>query len=300
MLRNSWILGLFVGIGLFAQAPMAKADDLSGDIMRLGFHGNADTMPVNWGLFGRGCSNCRTGYYAPYGYYGGYNYGHAPSYWGSGWYGSAFPAPSGYWGAGAAPAGYWAGYATSYRHGLGYPAAYGYGAGYPAAYGYGAGYSGAGCCQAYATSYYVAPAYYYAPSAYYYQPVAALAVPLAYLTQPVASVYATTARVAVAYPQAAPIQVAPQPAPAIAPYPSVAPQAPAFEYDGGPSRLVPMPRTDLQPAPSANPMIYNIRLTDDAKASSSKYAFKAYGEKSADSSTSGGSDTVLVKGAGNR
>ncbi len=263
--------------------------------MTLGFNGNADTMPVHWGLFGRGCSTCGTGYYAPYSYYGSYGYGYAPSYWGTGWYGYGYPAPSGYWGATAAPAGYWGGYASSYRYGWGYPASYGY----PAGYGYGVGYPGSygtGCCQPYAASYYVAPSYYYAPIAYYYQPVAAVAVPYTYAAAPVANVYTTTSRVTVAYPPAAPLQVAPQVAPAVPSYPPVGPPAQGFEYNGGPSRLVPMPRTDLQPAPAANPMLYNIRLTDDAKASSSKYAFKAYGEKSADSSTTSTGDTVLVKG----
>jgi hypothetical protein len=313
MLRNSWILGLIAGLGLFAQAHAAQADELFGglgDSMTLGFRGNVDTMPVNWGLFGRGCSTCGAGYYALYGgqgYYGAsaYGYGYAPqSYWGGGWggynYGSAY-APTGYWGASAAPAGYWAGYGASYNQGWGYSGVYG--AGYPAGYSYGAGYPGyygTGCCQPYAASYYVAPTYYYAPSAYYYQPAATLAVPYAYATPPVANVFATTSRVTVAYPQSAPIQMAPQVAPAMAPYPPAAPPAQGFDYNGGPSRLVPMPRTDPQPAPIANPMIYNIRLSDDAKAPSSKYAFKGYGEKSADSSTSGTGDTVLVKGAGNR
>ena len=312
MLRKSWILGLVAGFGLLAIAPAVRAND---------FFGANDTMPVSWGShFGRGCGNCGSGYYAPYagyGYYGSsnYGYGYAPSYSGGGWgasYAPAYPAPSGYWGATAAPAGYWHGYATSYSYGWGHPYSYGYGAGYPAAYGYGygagypaaygygygAGYPAAygyGYAQPYLNGYYtpMSCSSCWTPTTYYYQPVATLAVPYAYAVPAVANFYTTTARV-VAYPQAAPLAVAPQFAPSAPAYAPAAPQAPGFDYNGGPSNPVPMPRLEPQPAPASGPGIFNIRLADNDKSQSSKYAFKAYGEKATTSSSSQ-DKTILVK-----
>ena len=304
MLRKSWILGLVAGLGLLAIAPVARASD---------FYGANDTISVGWGgHFGRGCNTCGSGYYAPYSGYG-YGYIAAPTYWGGGWgasFGPAYAAPSGYWGTTAAPANYWHGYAASYSYGWGSPYSYGYAAGYPAAYGYGygAGYPsaygygyGAGYPSAYGYGY-TQPYSYYAPtscstcwtpSTYYYQPVAAYAVPYVYTAPAVANIYTTTARV-VTYPQAAPIAVAPQYAPGAAPYVAPAPQAPGFDYNGGPSNPVPMPRLEPQPAPASGPGIFNIKLADDDKASSSKYAFKAYGEKATTSSSSL-DKTILVK-----
>ena len=291
MLRKSWILGLVAGLGLLALAPVVRAND---------FFGANDTMPVNWGYhFARGCNTCG-GYYSPYSGYG-YGYNYAPSYWGGGWgasYAPAYAAPSGYWGATAAPAGYWHGYASSYSYGYGYPYSYGYAAGYPAAYGYG---YGAGYPAAYGYGYAQPYAYYtpmscstcWTPTTHYFQPVSTWVVPYAYAAPAVANVYTTTARI-VTYPQAAPLAVAPQYAPSAAPFAPAAPQAPGFDYNGGPSNPVPMPRLEPQPAPASGPGIFNIKLAEDDKASSSKYAFKAYGEKSADS-TSSLDKTILVK-----
>jgi hypothetical protein len=269
MLRNALLTALLAGAGLFGQSASAKANDF----MHLGYHGGVNTVSVNWGRHGYayGCTNCGTGYaYAAPSY--GYNYGYgypAVGYWGHSAY---FPAP----------AGYWRGYAPSYNWGYAAPY-YGYG------YGFGYSYPNSYFNYVHPTStYYPAPAYY-TPS-YYYTP--AWGVPFSYAAPTVTNVYASVTNVA--YPQSA--AAVPQVTTPVGPVIPAVPPVQGFDYDGGPKRLVPMPRTDGSPAPAAN--VYNIHLTE-AKTDTSKYAFKAYGEKSV-STSDAGSDTVLVKGAGSR
>ncbi len=279
MFRNAVMLGLLAGAGLVAQPAALRAQDT----LNLAYHGNAETVPANWGHsfgYGYGCSNCGTGYapYASYGYAGApaYGYGYATTnYWGGtfGGYGHGS-----YYGA---PAGYWRAYAPSYNWGFAAPS-YGYG------YGYGYSYPNTYFNYVYPTApaYYSAPAYY-TPSYYYYQP-SVWGVPYGYAAPGVTNVFANTTNVAVAYPQAT--TVVPQAtAPLVPMNPAIAP-SPGFDYDGGPRRLVPMPRNDVPAAPASN--IYNIHLTDSNEAFS-KYAYKAYGEKSEAPATV--SDTVLVK-----
>lgn len=266
MMRKFWVLGLILSAGLLARAPEARAD---GQI-----------VPVNWGHYGHGCANCGSGYYAPYGGYGYYAYPH--SYWA----GHSYGYPAGYWG------GYYSAYGWGYPgYALGFPGTYGYGIGYPNGWGYGHTYY-----QPYAASYYAAPGVYYAPRTYYYQPTAVLSIPYTYTQPAVTNLLTTTARVSLAYPQAQAIGVAPQAAPSITPYPATVIPSQSFQYDGGPARPVPMPRLELQPAAPSGPAIYNMHLTEETNAPSSKYAYKAYGENSGTSSTSSES-TVLVKGS---
>src|SRR5882757_9019500 len=91
MLRRALMLGLVAGAGLIAQPAASRADE----IMNLAYHGNVETVPVNWGhYYGHGCTNCGGGYggyagyaapYGNYGYYGApaYGYGYAnTNYWG--------------------------------------------------------------------------------------------------------------------------------------------------------------------------------------------------------------------------
>jgi hypothetical protein len=55
-----------------------------------------------------------------------------------------------------------------------------------------------------------------------------------------------------------------------------------FPYDGGPSNPVPMPKTEPQPIPPANPSAATdlpISSTSKMRGSTSPYRYKAYGEK---------------------
>lgn len=270
MLRRIWVLGLFMGLGVFAQAGAARADDISSDTIRLNLNGSVNTVPVNWGHYwGHGSSYYYAAPYATYSY-SGYP---SSSYYGYPSYSYPYWGGYGYGGYYNVPAGYWRGYAPTYGWGA-YPSYY-YGTGvtYP---GYWYGYN-------LYNPYFPVPASY-APTAvwgivYGYSAPATTTVPAAYTVAPAANVVPAAVVPAVTYPTAVPAQ--------------------GFDYDGGPNRLVPMPKTDVVPNPASSPLIYNIRLTENSKTPSAKYSFKAYGEKT-ERSTSSSTDTVLVKDSGSR
>jgi len=211
-----------------------------------------------YGGFRGGYGGFRGGYYGGFrgGYYGGYR-GYA-GFGYRGYYGGYYPRYYGYSG------GYYGGYYPRY---YGYSGGY-YGGGYPSYYGY-------SCYPGYSYSYYGICATPYAIS--YSAPV----MPRALSVTPSA-------------PAAPPDTGTPSaPAPTV-PVPPL-PGNGTFQYDGGPTNPVPMPKGDDKPARTIprGPAVVDIMVSHQ-EPTSGKWVYPAYGETARRQSTKGSASVQLI------